>query len=109
MATTPNARPAGPATLNRAPGSALPYLSTPSYAGSTTIRAGNLTPGQFAGFLAGAVLTMTAGSVVLVAGTHPSPWAWYVVGAAALATALRARAERPFTSRFSQTSPIPPA
>jgi type VII secretion integral membrane protein EccD len=43
------------------------------------------------GFLAGAVLTMTAGSVVLVAGDHPSPWAWYVVGAAALATALRAR------------------
>lgn len=43
------------------------------------------------GFLAGAVLTITAGSVVLVAGTHPSPWAWYVVGAAALATALRAR------------------
>ncbi|WP_412770020.1 type VII secretion integral membrane protein EccD [Mycolicibacterium mucogenicum] len=43
------------------------------------------------GFLAGAVLTLTAGSVVLVAGAHPSPWAWYVVGAAALATALRAR------------------
>jgi len=43
------------------------------------------------GFLAGAVLTMTAGSVVLVAGAHPSPWAWYVVVAAALATALRAR------------------
>lgn len=43
------------------------------------------------GFLAGAVLTITAGSVVLVAGTHPSPWAWYVVVAAALATALRAR------------------
>ncbi|WP_275263603.1 MULTISPECIES: type VII secretion integral membrane protein EccD [unclassified Mycolicibacterium] len=43
------------------------------------------------GFLAGAVLTMTAGSVVLVAGTDPSPWAWYVVVAAALATALRAR------------------
>ncbi|WP_323848767.1 type VII secretion integral membrane protein EccD [Mycolicibacterium mucogenicum] len=43
------------------------------------------------GFLAGAVLTMTAGSVVLVAGAHPSPWAWYVVAAAALATALRAR------------------
>lgn len=43
------------------------------------------------GFLAGAVLTLTAGSVVLVAGAHPSPWAWYVVVAAALATALRAR------------------
>ncbi|MFL0175390.1 type VII secretion integral membrane protein EccD [Mycobacterium sp. SMC-13] len=43
------------------------------------------------GFLAGAVLTMTTGSVVLVAGAHPSPWAWYVVVAAALATALRAR------------------
>lgn len=43
------------------------------------------------GFLAGAVLTLTAGSVVLVAGPYPSPWAWYVVGAAALATALRAR------------------
>jgi type VII secretion integral membrane protein EccD len=43
------------------------------------------------GFLAGAVLTITAGSVVLVAGANPSPWAWYVVAAAALATALRAR------------------
>ena len=43
------------------------------------------------GFLAGAVLTLTAGSVVLVAGAHPSPWAWYVGVAAALATALRAR------------------
>ncbi|TLH75094.1 type VII secretion integral membrane protein EccD [Mycolicibacterium phocaicum] len=43
------------------------------------------------GFLAGAVLTLTAGSVVLVAAAHPSPWAWYVVVAAALATALRAR------------------
>ncbi|WP_212814442.1 MULTISPECIES: type VII secretion integral membrane protein EccD [unclassified Mycolicibacterium] len=43
------------------------------------------------GFLAGAVLTMTTGSVVLVAGAHSSPWAWYVVVAAALATALRAR------------------
>ncbi|MUL76243.1 type VII secretion integral membrane protein EccD [Mycobacterium sp. CBMA226] len=43
------------------------------------------------GFLAGAVLTLTAGSAMLVAGTQPSPWAWYVVVAAALATALRAR------------------
>lgn len=43
------------------------------------------------GFLAGAVLALTAGSVVLVSGAHPSPWAWYVVAAAALATALRAR------------------
>jgi type VII secretion integral membrane protein EccD len=44
-----------------------------------------------AGFLAGAVLVLTAGSVVLVSGAHPSPLAWYVVAAAALATALRAR------------------
>ncbi|WP_061000609.1 type VII secretion integral membrane protein EccD, partial [Mycolicibacterium mucogenicum] len=35
--------------------------------------------------------TPSALSVVLVAAAHPSPWAWYVVVAAALATALRAR------------------
>ncbi|MDR3662743.1 MAG: type VII secretion integral membrane protein EccD [Mycobacterium sp.] len=43
------------------------------------------------GFLAGAVLVMSAGLVVLVSEARVSPWAWYVVVAAALATALRAR------------------
>ena len=44
-----------------------------------------------AGFVAGSVLVLTAASLVLTAGAHVSGWAWYLVAAAALATALRAR------------------
>lgn len=43
------------------------------------------------GFVAGSVLVLAAASLVLVSGRHVSPWAWYLVAAAALATVLRAR------------------
>ena len=43
------------------------------------------------GFIAGAVLLIVAGSVILVAPQGVSLWAWYVAAAAALGTALRAR------------------
>jgi type VII secretion integral membrane protein EccD len=43
------------------------------------------------GFIAGGVLLGVAGSLVLVGPSGASPWAWYVVGAAAAGAALRAR------------------
>jgi len=43
------------------------------------------------GFVAGSVVVMIAASLILVANQHISPWIWYLVGASALATALRAR------------------
>ncbi|MET4433150.1 type VII secretion integral membrane protein EccD [Mycolicibacterium sp. 624] len=43
------------------------------------------------GFIAAGVLLSVAGSLTLVVPQGVSPWAWYVLGAAALGTALRAR------------------
>ena len=43
------------------------------------------------GFIAGAVLLAVAGSLTLAAPQDVSPWAWYVVAAAGLGAALRAR------------------
>ena len=44
------------------------------------------------GFIAGAVVLSVLGSVTIVGRTEtPSPWAWYVVAAVALASVLRAR------------------
>ncbi len=43
------------------------------------------------GFIAGGVLLAAAGSLALVGPSGPSPWAWYVVAAAAVGATLRAR------------------
>lgn len=43
------------------------------------------------GFIAGGVLLITAGAVILAAPQGVSNWAWYVVGAVALGTVLKAR------------------
>lgn len=43
------------------------------------------------GFIAGGVLLSTAGALILAVPQNVSYWAWYVVGAVALGTALRAR------------------
>lgn len=43
------------------------------------------------GFIAGAVLLAVVGSLALVGPSEPSPWAWYVVVAAAVGATLRAR------------------
>ncbi|MGB8403029.1 MAG: type VII secretion integral membrane protein EccD [Mycobacterium sp.] len=43
------------------------------------------------GFVAGAVLVTIAASLILVSGQHVSPWAWYLIAAAGLGSALRAR------------------
>jgi type VII secretion integral membrane protein EccD len=43
------------------------------------------------GFIAGGVLVATAGVLILAAPQSVSPWAWYVVGAVGLGSALRAR------------------
>jgi type VII secretion integral membrane protein EccD len=43
------------------------------------------------GFIAGAVLLSFMGSLALIGPTDASPWAWYVVAAAAVGATLRAR------------------
>lgn len=43
------------------------------------------------GFIAGGVLLSTAGVLILAAPQHVSYWVWYVVGAVALGSVLRAR------------------
>jgi type VII secretion integral membrane protein EccD len=43
------------------------------------------------GFIAGGVLLAVVGSLALVGPSGPSPWAWYVVVAAAVGATLRAR------------------
>lgn len=43
------------------------------------------------GFIAGGVLLITTGAVILAAPQGVSNWAWYVVGAVALGTVLKAR------------------
>ncbi|BBY80732.1 ESX-3 secretion system protein EccD3 [Mycolicibacterium pulveris] len=43
------------------------------------------------GFIAGGVVLITAGAVILAAPQGVSNWAWYVVGAVALGTVLKAR------------------
>jgi type VII secretion integral membrane protein EccD len=43
------------------------------------------------GFIAGGVVLSVAGSLALIGPAGPSPWAWYLVAAAAVGATLRAR------------------
>lgn len=73
-----------------APGDPTPS-ALPSWVLADLPRRVRVSESHQTGFVAGSVVVMTAASLLLVAGHHVSPWAWYLLGASALATALRAR------------------
>jgi len=73
-----------------APGDPTPS-ALPSWVLADLPRRVRVSESHQTGFVAGSVLVMTAAALILVVGQHVSPWAWYLLGASALATVLRAR------------------
>jgi type VII secretion integral membrane protein EccD len=79
-----------PVPVIPAPGDPTP--SAPSIAVLADLpRRVRLSDSHQTGFIAGGVLLSTAGAVILAVPQDVSQWAWYVVGAVALGSVLRAR------------------